>query len=408
MATDTPPIPAGWHAAAERLWRAGQRMPAIQAAVADINRFGEHKPAARVLQLAYYLYSIRDYGGAAAVLEQLVLREPGHQEALVNLAVCRQRQGRHDEVLRLSEQVLARQPDLPLALDLRAKSLQRVGRPQDAAEAGRQALQAKDQACPRPAQPWQPPAPSVAQQVQGKPSVIAFSLFGAHPRYLRGALRNALLMPDLYPGWVMRLYLDDTVPAPFVEQMRALMVDVRPQPAGQSMRQRLCWRFLVANDPAVGRFLVRDCDSVFSLREVRAVDEWIASGRWFHVIRDWWTHTDLMLAGLWGGVGGALPDLVPLLARYQTGKAETPNIDQWFLRDRVWPLVREQVLVHDRLFDVPGRQPLPEPAGNFHIGQDEFTAHRRRQQVQLAAWIERLPCLRLPDDPPADAASVGA
>ncbi|MBN8488984.1 MAG: tetratricopeptide repeat protein [Burkholderiales bacterium] len=408
MATDIPPIPAGWHAPAERLWRAGQRMPAIQAAVAGINGLGGPKPAPRVLQLAYYLYSINDFAGAATVLEQLVRLEPDHPEALVNLAVCRQRQGRHDEVLRLSEQVLALQPALPLALDLRAKSLQRVGRPQDAAEAGRQALLAKDRACPRPPQAWQPPAEGLARRLAGKPSVVSFSLWGAHPRYLRGALRNALLMPDLYPGWVMRLYLDETVPGAFVEQLRALMVDVRLQPAGQSLRQRLCWRFQVANDPAVGRFLVRDCDSVFSLREVRAVDEWIASERWFHVIRDWWTHTDLMLAGLWGGVAGVLPDLVPLLARYQSGKAETSNIDQWFLRDRVWPLLRGHVLVHDRLFEVPGRWPLPEPDGNFHIGQDEFAAHRQRQRALLSAWIERLPCLRLPDDPPPDTAGQGA
>ncbi len=27
---------------------------------------------------------------------------------------------------------------------------------------------------------------------------------------------------------------------------------------------------------------------------------------------------------------------------------DTPNIDQIFLRDRVWPLIRGQCLVHDR------------------------------------------------------------
>ncbi|MBQ0961671.1 hypothetical protein KAK06_22220 [Ideonella sp. 4Y11] len=408
MSADTPAIPSGWHADAERLWRAGQRMPAIQSAVAAINTFGDNKPAARVLQLAYYLYLINDFGGAAAVLQQLLRQQPDHHDALINLAVCLQRLGRHGEVLALSEQALVRQPDLPLALDLRAKSLMRVGRQPEAQEAGRQSLQAKDRALAAPATPWQPPPHPVAQQVQGKPSVVSFSLWGAHPRYLRGALRNALLMPDLYPGWVMRLSVDESVPADFIAVMRSLQVDVRVQPAGQSLRQRLCWRFLVANDPTVGRFLARDCDSVFSLREVRAVDDWIASGRWFHVIRDWWTHTDLMLAGLWGGVAGVLPDLVPLLAGYQTRQAETPNIDQWFLRDRVWPLVRHHVLVHDRLFAVEGRVPLPEPQGNFHIGQDEFSAHRRRQQHLLAAWIERLPCLRLPDDPPTDTAAAGA
>jgi hypothetical protein len=33
-------------------------------------------------------------------------------------------------------------------------------------------------------------------------------------------------------------------------------------------------------------------------------------------IRDGWTHTDLMLAGMWGGVAGALPDLQTQADRY--------------------------------------------------------------------------------------------
>jgi hypothetical protein len=52
---------------------------------------------------------------------------------------------------------------------------------------------------------------------------------------------------------------------------------------------------------------VRDADSVLNLRERLAVDDWLASGRWFHIMRDWWSHTDLVLAGMWGGVAGVLP-----------------------------------------------------------------------------------------------------
>ena len=384
---------------AESLWRAGQRLPAIQAAVAAINTLGPDKPAPRVLQLGYYLYLINDFAGAATVLEQLVRQQPDHVEGLMNLAVCRQRLQQHGQVLALADRALALQPGAPLALDLRTKSLYRLGREDEARAAGAASLHAKDAALPEPARPWVPPDARPDEVCAGKTDVIAFSLWGANPRYLRGALRNALLVADLYPGWVMRLYCDATVPEPFLAALRTLQVDVRLQPPGQSLRQRLCWRFAVANDPLVGRFLVRDCDSVFSLRECAAVDEWRASGRWFHVIRDWWTHTDLMLAGLWGGVAGGLPDLGALLATYQSGRAETPNIDQWFLRDRVWPLVRHHVLVHDRCFDVPGRRPLPAPAGNVHIGQDEHAAHPQRQRLLLAAWIAQLPCLQGAEDP---------
>jgi hypothetical protein len=397
MSPKPAPIPAGWHAPAEQQWRGGDRVGAIQAAVQALNALAPAKPAPRLLQIGYYLFLINDFNGAGTVLEQLLQHEPAHAEALVNLAVCRQRQGRHAEVLALTDRVLAGQPELPLALDLRAKSLFSLGREAEAADAGTRALQAKDRALPAPATPWAPPdGRSAAQQAAGKPGVIAFSLWGAHPRYLRGTLRNALLLPELYPGWVMRLYADETVPAPFLEALRGLGVDVRLQPPGQSLRQRLCWRFQVANDASVGRFLVRDCDAVFSLREVQSVQDWIASGQWFHVLRDWWTHTDLVLAGLWGGVAGVLPDLSAQLAGYDSGRAETPNIDQWFLRDRVWPLLRGHILVHDRLFRMAGSVGLPAPTDRRHIGQDEFAAHRQAQQAWLSAWIAQLPCLALP------------
>lgn len=394
MSADRPPIPTGWHADAERQWRRGERLPAIQAAVQGLNQLGPDKPAPRLLQLGYYLFLINDHAGAATVFGQLLQREPQHHEALVNLAVCRQRLGQHAEVIGLTERVLAAQPGLALAHDLRAKSLFNLGRLGEAAEAGTLALQAKDRALP--VSGWQPPAGTAAAHAAGRPDVIALSLWGGQPRYLRGVLRNALLLPDLYPGWTLRLYADDSVPPPFLALLRTLLVDVRLEAPGQSLRQRLCWRFQVANDPAVGRFLVRDGDAVFSLREAQAVQAWIASDRWFHVIRDWWTHTDLILAGLWGGVAGVLPDLSTLLAGYDSGKAETPNIDQWFLRDRVWPLLRPHTLVHDRLFRMAGSQPLPEPVGPQHIGQDEATAHPQHQARLLAAWIRELPCLSGP------------
>jgi hypothetical protein len=396
MADDTRNTPPGWHAPAHARWLQGDRGGAIQAAVTDINTLGAAKPSARVLQLAYYLFLVNDFAGAALLLEQVLQAQPDHLEALANLAVCRSRMGRHAEVVTHAQAVLAQQPEHALALDVLTKSLFMLGRQVEAAQAGARVLQLKDRHSGPPAADWVPPAghPAARAERQGAKQVIAFSLWGSQPCYLRGALRNVLLAPDLYPGWTLRFHVDDSVPADFLALLRQGGAEVALQPSGQSLRQRLCWRFQVANDPAVGRFLVRDCDSVFSLREVQAVQAWCASDRWFHVIRDWWTHTDLVLAGLWGGVAGVLPDLAPLLAGYDSGKAETPNIDQWFLRDRVWPMMRGRCLVHDRLFRTPGSQPLPPPAdARHHIGQDEFAAHRRQQESLLRPWIDLHPCL---------------
>ncbi|WP_231596249.1 hypothetical protein [Synechococcus sp. CBW1108] len=232
--------------------------------------------------------------------------------------------------------------------------------------------------------------------------MIAFSIWGSNPRYLRGALRNALLIPDLYPGWQARFHLDTTVPLEFRELLQSLGAELRLMPAGQSMRQKLCWRFLVANDPAVGRFLVRDCDSVVNQREVAAVQQWLASERWFHVMRDWWSHTDPILAGMWGGVAGVLPDLTALLSAYRPPAKETANVDQWFLRDLLWGSIRPLALVHDRCFRSEGSVPWPdpEPVGNRHVGQNEFGAQREGQSLWLAGWLQRYPCLQVEGEDP--------
>lgn len=361
-----------------------------------------HDPAAAAaLHRAFQHYQAGDVGGAVAQLQALLARAPGHAEARLRLAICLQRLDRHAEVLALADALLAQDPTRPVLLDLRAKSLWRLDRLDEAAAAGTAALRAKDAAQPDPQPPWPLPAGPLPP---GR-GVVSMSLWGTQPRHLRGALRNALLMPDLYPGWGLRVHADDSVPAPFLDTLRALQVDLRLQPAGQTLRQRQCWRFAVADDPAVGRYLVRDADAVISPREAALVEAWVGSGRHFHVIRDWWTHTEPMLAGLWGGVAGALPPMAEALARSDPGHDDDPGADQTFLRTQVWPRVRRHALVHDRCFSMPGSLRVPAPMGMFHIGQDEHAAHPRRQRALLAAWIERLPCLQ---DPADDAPEGGA
>ena len=106
----------------------------------------------------------------------------------------------------------------------------------------------------------------------------------------------------------------------------------------------LFWRFRV-QDVSVERFLVRDCDSVFTVKERVAVDAWLHSNHYFHVMRDWHTHCDLVLAGMWGGVGNVLPSVGELLAQYAIKGLPVRTIDQRFLREQLWPTIKQSCLV---------------------------------------------------------------
>jgi hypothetical protein len=69
-----------------------------------------------------------------------------------------------------------------------------------------------------------------------------------------------------------------------------------------SITNKMSWRFLVASDPNIERYVIRDIDSRISRREKLAVDEWIASGKQFHVMRDHPSHSNnAMSGGMWGG-----------------------------------------------------------------------------------------------------------
>ncbi|HSV58206.1 MAG TPA: hypothetical protein VLJ19_04840 [Variovorax sp.] len=120
------------------------------------------------------------------------------------------------------------------------------------------------------------------------------------------------------------------------------------------------WRFLVADDPEVTRFLIRAADSLLSEREQMAVQAWTESLYWFHHLRDYFTHTELILAGLWGGCRGVLPPLKPLMVHWLARQRDlTRFADQIFLREEVWPLLRQSVLNHDEIFGFHDARPFP-------------------------------------------------
>lgn len=186
----------------------------------------------------------------------------------------------------------------------------------------------------------------------------------------------------------MRVHVDATVPRAVVEELRAGGAQVVPKPPRRTLYDGLLWRFEPLADPALRRVLVRDIDSVVSVKERVAVEAWIASGRHFHAMRDFHTHTDLVLAGLWGGVGGILPPTEAWLKAYRSRLAPTANLDQWLLRFVAWPTIRRSVLVHDSIHAPEHGEPFP-PFATLppwsHVGQAEPWKYRARALARAVA-----------------------
>ncbi len=383
-------IPASWDATAHQSWSNKDINGALQTIIEKLNAIEGKKPEGLMVQFGYYLFLLNDYKSASDIFRTAHESYPDNNEILLNLSVCLGRSNQHKESIGFLTKFLKSDPLQFVGWDSLASSYYRINEFEKAKKAGTNALRIKDNKFGQADKSWSIPKKSISELTKGKKNVIAFSLWGNQKRYIFGALRNLLLAPDIYPDWELWFYVDESVSPGFLNTIKKLNGKVIIEEKNQSMREKLCWRFQVVNHPDVGRFLVRDADSVFSVREHNAVQEWIASDKHFHVIRDWWTHTDLILAGLWGGISGTLPDINTLLNQYSPNAVSTPNIDQWFLRDCIWRYVKQSCLTHDRCFDFdnPQRFPGKNPDTNIHIGSCEFHQRREFQESILAAWIK--------------------
>ncbi len=365
---------------------AGNFVEAIkcQRAVVDQLTPKDDSYVAQVKMLVAYYFNMKDFEGGLTWMEELRKRAPNDPEVPENLGVMYFILHRFEDAEKAFEKALSLEPNKTNIHDGLAHVYGHLKHLEKSRYHGEQSLLLKDRqanaalAHPIPNEPpppfdWQDPSKNI----------IAFSLWGTNQRYMQGMLRNAILARDIYPGWRCRVYCDSSVPDEFLAQLQQHGTQIARMQPPKHYFAGLFWRFAVSDDPSVNRFLVRDADSVINVKERVAVDAWLASDRYFHVMRDFYSHTEVIHAGLWGGVAGVLPPMNKLLAQFNTAQTPTRTYDQVFLREVVWPTVRQNVLIHDSVHSVLGSEDFP-PYGQLppgrHVGQDEWTVQKSARQ----------------------------
>ena len=201
--------------------------------------------------------------------------------------------------------------------------------------------------------------------------VISMTLYGDSSRYVCGALRNAQLAKVYFPKWKLRYYLPgpksranfSLPPEPILSVLDRLGVELFE--IDNAKFGPMLWRFLVADDTNVDRFLIRDIDDRLKLRDALCVDGWLKSDKAFHCIRDFLSHSKTPLGGgLIGGANGPLRKLFTtknwenLMENYKALYLK----DMDFLKEKVWPVVRyDHIYCCDRFtwYAWPGSHPFP-------------------------------------------------
>ncbi len=353
--------------------------------------------------ISHYYFYLSRYNKSLFYLKILLSIDENNIDVLSNIVACYAYLAQYEECIKYCNKILSINPNHINAFKGLAHAFCSLGKIKEAQNAGNNALLLRDIDVTSNFKEngiyEYEDVQKILVLAHKKKYVCSFSLFGNNPRYLRGAIYNIIVGKELFPNWIMRFYVDNTVPHEVKDVLLGLDAEVIEQKDCKINDIKLFWRFLVASDPDVGYFMVRDCDSAFSLREAIIVNEWLDSGKLFHVIRDHLWHTDLILAGLWGGVACIIPDIKHMIDKFLIKeKGNSGHNDQKFLGKYIWPIIKKSCIIHDRYFDAfsPNRPPMKYfRTKDDHIGANRFVTDNDWQEKCLAPWIRELPCLSI-------------
>jgi len=290
------------------------------------------------------------------------------------------------EAIRILAAVVECRPDDLNALNALQTAHYHAGNLDKAVSLGTLILELQDRTA-RPVPDPRPPKHGSVAPIKPKKRMIAFSLWGAQPSYNHGAMVNARLARFIYPGWTCRFYLGADVPRATAIVLKQAGAEIVNAEANFREIPKACWRFLVADDSEVDLFLCRDCDARLTPKEAVAVDAWLRSGRSFHVMRDNVLHRSLILAGLWGGQTNIRLQIARRIRRYFLhGTDQRYGADQGFLANEIWPVIRDDVLIHDSYYTLFDAQPFPgfgKGIDRDHVGMGIIRANVLREEAAL-------------------------
>lgn len=182
-----------------------------------------------------------------------------------------------------------------------------------------------------------------------KDKIISFSLWSNNPKYVVGLRRNLELMRDVYPDWKAAVYWGTDIDRRDRSAIINEFIDIWGASSiiGGADWRNLFHRFRVLEDMKdADLFISRDCDSRLSEREAVAVEAWVDSEYGFHTIHDHYHHSVPILGGMFGIKRGIMDDIGTLGVEWGNCHEPRWQVDQDFLTQRVWPIVKHDCLNH--------------------------------------------------------------
>lgn len=346
--------------------------------IANKNHISNKKAASQVDigPLIFELIDNNQHGQAIAYIKQALKLKTKDYQLLNLLAFCYLRSQQLPQAISAYQHALKFYPENIALLEGLSESQGLSGNLKEAINIGLQCLNLKAKAVAHmPALPLPSEHPSPLSSDKTR-NIIAYTLFGGNPRYCETAILNVQQARVIFPAWTCRFYVDDSVPKAVITRLQqaGAQIHVMDEKIANSISP-LMWRFLVLDDTEVDCFMIRDTDSLISFKEQAAVTDWLNSKKWFHAMRDFFTHHDLLLAGMWGGFRGVFQNTLASMQQFCSASDSVSTIDQQYLGRHIWPTVAQSLICHDSVFGFANSVSFPAHTpdhlgANFHVGSN--------------------------------------
>lgn len=183
--------------------------------------------------------------------------------------------------------------------------------------------------------------------------VISYCLYGNNKKYCIGMLENLKINKKKLPDWSIYIYYSN-VPDIYIEQYKEYNPILIECDETEYKWEGMFWRFRPLNDNNIDIFLSRDADSRITDREIVFINEFIESDKCFHIIRDHPGHGIEILGGTFGvkvkefNKKYKIKNIDNYLLEYKQYfcKNIEKQPDQHFLRDKIWPFIKEDNIAH--------------------------------------------------------------
>jgi len=205
--------------------------------------------------------------------------------------------------------------------------------------------------------------------------VFSFSLFGNKKKYTEGMIINAKQISVRFPSAKIFIYIADDVPSDIRTRLSdyssVRLINVKRVANVQNMFDR----FTTIDDAECDVMFSRDADSRVHERDASCIEDFVASDKALHIIRDHPCHPTRILGGMWGMRKSALRQPMKILISTwlsNNNSDSTYGCDQRFLQQVIYPTFINNAMIHDRhrFFKEPSYQSFRAPIiDRLFVGQ---------------------------------------